>query len=300
MVPPPPFPESRLGSRATALAFALVSALLAALVMTALETRLLDEIAYELGVAIAAAVGFVIASLAKRRGALAVPAAGALVGVAIQAILLVRLPAHRTYFMTEHVTTRDPISWLGLGAVLGVLPAIGAALLFLLAVQMSRSAGRPPPKDAAERVILPLASVAALLAAVAMPFAQRSERVVDACVLVVACLVLVEIARIDRARMRWLDDVFAERDAAYALLPCDGPLPADVPLAVGGITPSVVLAHAPRLGTYRSAACTRYAAVALTIEATTLPLQRRARLAGFLAVVTLLAGAMAGIVAPSQ
>lgn len=296
MTTPIPFPESRLGARATAVAFALVSALVATLVMTALETRLLDEVAYELGVAIATVVGFVAATIAKRRGAGAVAVAGALVGTIIQAILLVRLPANRTYFMTHEVTTRDPLSWLGMGAILGTLPAIGAALLFLLAIQMSRTAGRPAPKDAEERVVVPIAGAAAVLAGVAMPFARGAEALVDAIVLFVACAALVEIMRIDRARMRWLREVFEEREPSYRVLETEAAVATDLPLVTGGITPSVVLAHAPRLGTYRSAACARYAAAALTLEATLLPLRRRSWAALALASIGLVAGGIGTLV----
>lgn len=293
MSPPIAFPESRLGSRATAVAFALVSALLAALVMTALETRLLDELAYELGVALATVVGFAAATIAKRRGAFTVAVAGALVGMTIQAILLVRLPAERTYFMTSAVTTRDPVSWVGMGAILGILPAIGAAVLFLVAIHMARTAGRPAPRDAEERVVLPLAGAAAVLAGLAMPFTRGAEVIVDGIVLVVACAALVEIVRIDRARMRWLRDVFEEREPTYRVLDTDDVPAMDLPLVIGGIAPSVVVAHAPRLGTYRSAACARYAAAALTLEATTVPLRRRSWIAGVLASAGLLEAVLA-------
>jgi hypothetical protein len=262
-----------------ATAFALVAALLAALTMGALETKLLDETAYALGVGIAAIVGFVVAHIARRRGALAVVIAGAMVGMAIQAVLLVRLPSTRTYFMTEWVTTKDPISWILIGAPLGVLPAIGAAFLFFLGMQMSRTAGRPAPKDAPERVLVPIAGAAAVLAGFGVGQAHAGELVVVLIVLAVSCGALLQVARIDRARMRWLRDVFDARDPSFGVMQLDGAYAADLPLVVGGLEPKTVVTHVTQLGTYRSSPSVRYGLAGFDFEATVRPLARRIRIA---------------------
>ena len=230
--------ESRLPPSVMATAFALVSALLAAFMMGALETRLLDEGAYAIGVGIAAIVGFVVAHVGRRRGALAVIAAGALVGMAIQTVLLVRLPANHAYFMTEWVTSKDPFSWIVIGAPLGVLPAIAAAFLFFVGMQMARSDGRPAPKDAPERVLVPIAGAAAVIASLAVVRAQASELVVVLIVMVVACAALLQVVRVDRARIRWLREVFGDRDPAFGVTHLEDSTAPDLPLVVGGLVPA--------------------------------------------------------------
>lgn len=277
--------ESRLSASITATAFGLVAALLAAFMMGALETRLLDEGAYSMGVGIAAVVGFGVARIAKRRGALTVVVAGMLVGMAIQAILLVRLPASRTYFMTTAVTTKDPISWVLLGAPLGALPAVGAAFLFFIGMQLSRTEGRPAPKDAPERVLVPIAGAATLLAAIAVAPARHGELVVVLIVVAVSSASLLQVARIDRARMRWLRDVFEARDPAYGVVQIEGSPSRDLPLLVGGLEPATVVTHVTQLGTYRSSPSVRYGVAGFTYEATTAPLARRMKLALALAAI---------------
>jgi hypothetical protein len=262
-----------------ATAFGLVSALLAALTMGALETRLLDEMTYALGVGIAAVTGFVVAHVARRRGAMAVVLAGALVGMAIQTVLLVRLPSRYTYCMTEWVTTKDPVSWIAIGAPLGILPAVGAAFLFFLGMQLSRSHGRPAPKDAPERVLVPIAGAAAVLAGFGVAQARAGELAVVLIVLAVSCGALLHVARVDRARMRWLRDVFDQRDPAFSLVQLEGTPAHDLPLVVGGLEPATVVTHVTQLGTYRSSPSVRYGLAAFTFEATVRPLARRIRLA---------------------
>lgn len=278
-----------------ATAFALVSALLAAFMMGALETRLLDETSYSLGVAIAAMVGFAVARIGRRRGALAVVAAGMIVGMTIQAILLVRLPSHHTYCMTSWITTKDPVGWIIVGAPLGAVPAIAAAFLFFVGMQASRAHGRPAPKDAPERVLVPIAGAAAVLAALAVAGARKGELVVVLVVMAVACAALVEVARVDRKRIAWLRDVFGDRDPAYGLLASDGTPAADLPLVVGGVEPASVVAHLSQGGTYRSSASVRYGAAAFTLEATTRPLVRRIRLALALAATAPLFAALGAL-----
>lgn len=285
--------ESRLPASVMATAFALVSALLAAFTMGALETRLLDETAYALGVGIAAVVGFFVAHVGQRRGAPAVVAAGALVGMAIQAVLLVRLPSNRTYFMTEWVTTKDPFSWIFIGAPLGILPAIVAAFLFFVGMQLSRGEGRPAPKDAPERVLVPIAGSAAVLAGVGVGGARASELIVVLIVMVVACGALLQVVRVDRARVRWLSDVFADRDPAFGVVHLEGAAAPDLPLVVGGLVPATVVTHVSQLGTYRSSPSVRYGVAAFTLEATVRPLARRIRLAVALAATAPLCALLA-------
>lgn len=285
-----------------ATAFALVSALLAAFTMGALETRLLDEGAYSMGVGIAAVVGFVVAHVAqmgrfrgRRHAALAVVVAGALVGMAIQTVLLVRLPPFRTYFMSPWVTSKDTLSWILIGAPLGILPAIGAALLFLLGIQLATSAGRPAPKDAPERVLVPIAGSAAVLAAFGVAHARADELVVVVIVMAVACGALLQVVRVDRARMRWLQDVFEARDAAFGVTQLEESPPVDLPLVVGGLVPGAVITQLSELGTYRSSPAVRYGAAAFTFEATVRPLARRIRVARAVAGFAPICAALAAL-----
>lgn len=288
--------ESRLPPSVTATGFAFVSALLAAITMGALETRLLDEGSYAIGVGLAAVVGFVVAHAGRRRGALAVIAAGAVVGMTIQTVLLFRLPPSHTYSMSEWVTTKDPFSWIAIGAPLGVLPAVGAACLFVLGVRLSRGDGRPAPKDAPERVLVPIAGAAALLAGVAVARARNAELAVVLIVMAVACATLLQVARVDRARMRWLGDVFGERDPAFGVVHLEDSCAPDLPLVVGGLVPATVVTNVSEAGTYyRASAGARYGVAASTLEATVTPLVRRIRLALVLAAAAPLCAGFAAL-----
>lgn len=279
------------------IAFALVSALLAAVVMTAMETPVIDAGAYQIAVIIAAVVGFFAAIAAEKTGAFAVVGAGAVFGMAIQALLFVRLPWGRAYFMTSEITTHDPLLWVAAGAPLGAIPAIGAAALHWLAMRAARTRGRPAPQDAAERVLLPIAGAAAVLSGLALAVAHTSaERVADLVIMVLACAALVEIVRADRARMRWLADVFNDSDPTFGVLVLEAP-DNDLPLVVGGVEPAVVLTRVASVGSYRATAHERWAAAAFTAEATVRPLARRVLVAAALAACGPLCAALAYVVA---
>ena len=278
-------------------AFALVSALLAALVMSAMETPVIDAGAYQIAVIVAAVVGFLAAIAAEKTGAVAVVGAGAVFGMAIQALLFVRLPWGRTYFMTTDITTNDPLLWVAAGAPLGAIPAIGAAALHWVAMRASRTRGRPAPQDAAERVLLPIAGAAAVLSGLALAFARTdAERIADLVIMLLACAALVEIVRVDRARMRWLAEVFNDSDPTFGVLRLDA-ADHDLPLVVGGVEPAVVLTRVAPMGSYRATAHERYAAAAFTAEATVRPLARRVVVAGALAASGPLCAGLAYFVA---
>jgi hypothetical protein len=95
----------------------------------------------------------------------------------------------------------------------------------------------------------------------------------------VACAALIQVARVDRARMRWLREVFAERDPAFGVVHLEDTTASDLPLVVGGLVPATVVTHVSQLGTYRSSPSVRYGVAAFTFEATVKPLARRIRVA---------------------
>ena len=163
-----------------ALGFALLGALLALGTMRALETDALDPWAFYAGIAAATALGAVTAYSVQRLRAhpgwrlarwLLVPIAGGLVGMTVQAVLL-RIPAAYTG-PTTGLTKQDPASWILAGAALGALPAMAAAALLALCL---RTAGRSPPLDARERMIVPLAGAVTVFSAAAFGFAASAEK----------------------------------------------------------------------------------------------------------------------------
>lgn len=264
------------------LAFGLFSGLLALLFMRALGTPVLDMGAYRIGVGIAAGAGVVAAWGVRllqphprfRWFSLAlVIAIGAIVGMAMQWLLLERVPSSRTYVLSTGLTTAEPLSWVLAGAPLGALPA-AAASAFLAVVQRLFADARA--HDARERMLMPFAAVCALLGALALGDAPSDELVLVVGVLALAVVSLAEIFVSDLARTRWLARVFAGGEASFEVVPLEDDLAAsDLPMVVGAVTPRAVIVQVGEERGYRAAARTPLAATGATATEALAPVRRR-------------------------
>jgi hypothetical protein len=266
-------------------AFSLVSALLALLVMQLLGTPILDQGACHLGVGLAAVVGalvgVVVRTLRDRPGLrnatwAMVPLAGAFLGMAMQAILLLRRPEARYYVISPGIDSNEPVAYVLAGAPFGALPALLAAVLLWVVL---RIANRTPALDARERMLVPLAGTCAILGALAARAASDEELPAVFIVVGLAFLALVEALLADGARMRLLAAVFAGRDPTYEIARLEAAFRECVPSFVAGVAPSSVMVKGAGERGYRHAAREPFALVGESFAATIAPLHRRQRVA---------------------
>jgi hypothetical protein len=223
-----------------------------------------------------------------------VPFAGALVGMLVQWFLLFNKPDYRFYVIANGITSRDPITWVLVGAPLGALPAFVAAGLLSLALQVT---SRVPSQDARERMLVPLVGGCAVLHAIAVWGADGIDLILILCIIALAVLGLVAIYSTDKGRIAWLQRVFAHDDPAFTLQePAGSRLLGGlqgVPPCVGGILPRLlIVGHTSDRG-YRDAAAAPVASAAETLELTLAPVLSRQRLLRFLLLMTVLTTAIA-------
>jgi hypothetical protein len=265
-----------------AFAFGLFSGLLALLFMRALGTPQLDMDAYRMGVGIAAGAGGLTAlgvglvrpyPRFRRASLLFIVFVGALVGMAMQWILLVRAPSYRTYILSTGLTTAEPSSWILAGGALGALPAAAAAGFF---AGVQRLFANARAHDARERMMMPFAAVCALLGSMALGAAQTDELLLVVGVITLAVIALAEIFVSDLLRARWLHRVFASGESSYEVVPFEGELDAcDLPLVIGAVAPRAVIVQVGEERGYRAAARTPIAATGATETEALAPLRRR-------------------------
>jgi hypothetical protein len=265
-----------------AFAFGLFSGLLALLFMRTLGTPLLDMDAYRAGVGIAAGAG-VITALAVRvlkpyprfrwASLFLVIVVGAAVGMAMQYILLERVPTYRTYVLASGFTTAEPTSWVLAGAPLGAIPAAAAAG-FLAGVQRLFANARA--HDARERMLMPFAAVCAVLGSLALGTAQPDELALALGVVILAMIALAEIFFADRSRSRWLQRVFLGSEASFEVVPLEAcPASNDLPMVIGAVAPRAVIVQVGEESGYRGAARTPLAATGATAMEALAPVRRR-------------------------
>lgn len=263
------------------LSFGLFSALLAVLFMRALGTAELDPKSYETGVGLAAIAGVVTAWGARKlrsrpshRGLsiVLVLGMGALVGVAIQWLLLVNSPPHHAYILSSGPTSAEPIPWVVVGAPLGALPALLAAGLLAIAERvLSRGA-----LDARERLFFPFATASALLGAAALGLVGPHEKLIMGGVMGLALVALFEIAFEDFARTRWLRRLFDGEDCGYELVLIDDPREVyGLPAVVGGVAPYSIIMKSAANQDYRTPARTPLASTGMTVADALWPVRRR-------------------------
>ena len=239
------------------LPFALLGLLLAHLTMCLLQTAVLDEGAHWIGLAVSTGMGllagWLVPSLPRqRRGlpVLVVLASGALVGMIMQTVLLLREPPDRAYMLASGIGTADPILWIGSGAFVGVVPALVLVGLYAFA---ARFYWTTPAQDAWERIMAPFAAAAAFLGAGSFMFSAGSLRVVAAAIVLLAMGASAEIMLRDRSRARWLRRVLAGDDPDHELVPLTDAA-ANVPLAVGTVEPRALIVRIVEDAGYRHAA----------------------------------------------
>lgn len=269
------------------------AALTAHVALELIAVERLDGGAYHAGVASAAVVGAVAGAIlfatrdraAWRRAAwLASLSAGAVVGLIVQAALLVHEPVRGAYAVGAWVTSADRALWLALGVPAGAAPAVLASLLMRLA---TRAPLAVPSLDEADRWIAPFIVGACALAPIALLRASSGERsVVFAAALVAAAAAALALAR-ELRRLRWLRALFAESLPGHELAAIeDVPSAATAPRAVGAVAPQTVVltvdSHAasasPRAmsgGAYRAAARVPLATVGVSWEDSAAPVRAR-------------------------
>jgi hypothetical protein len=239
------------------LPFALLGLLLAHLTMCILQTAVLDEGAHWIGLAISASMGllagWIVPALPRRRRGLPVAvvlASGALVGMLMQWVLLVREPLGRAYMLSSGIGTSEPILWVGAGAFVGIVPALVLVALYAVA---ARFYWTTPAQDAWERIMAPFAAAAAILGAGSFAMSTGSLRVVAALIVLLAMGASTEIMLRDRSRARWLRRVLAGQDPEHELVPLTD-ASVSVPLAVGTVEPRALVVRVIDQASYRSAA----------------------------------------------
>jgi hypothetical protein len=253
--------------------------------MRLLGTPVLDAGAYRIGIALAGvaglATGLVLPALRRsprlRNVAWAfVALAGAMVGSAMQVVLLARKPPLRTYILASGLTTEDAFSWALAGAPLGVLPALVAAGVVFLAFRAASADARPAGDDR-ERIMLPFAAACAVMASAANGFAENGELPVTLGMTLLAVAALAEIGVADALRARWLRRVFAGQDAAHEVVPVASfPSAMLLPRVVAGAPVGAVILRIEGEAGYRASARGPVAAASLTEQETLGPVRRRA------------------------
>ena len=274
-----------------AFAFGLFSGLLAILCMRALGTPDLDPVAYEIGVVSAAGAGIVTAlgvgrlrpyPRYRRHSILLVIAAGALVGMTIQWLLLVRSAGH-TVGLSSGLSTGEPFGWVAVGAPIGAVPALVAAALLASVERLFSNRAH----DARERLFFPFATASALLGAVAVGTVGGREKILVSGVIALAAIALCEIMLADVRRLFWLRRIFEGNDDALEIVPLEAEQEASgLALVVGGVVPLSVIMQRGQEG-YRVAARSPLAATGMTLADAIVPLRRRLLLVSFVLLVTL-------------
>lgn len=237
--------------------------------------------AYRIGVGIAAGAGVLTAwgvrllrPYPRYRwvSRLLVVGVGAIVGMAMQWVLLARVPSYRTYVLASGFTTGEPIGWILAGAPLGAIPAAAAAGFLAGAQHLFAQRAH----DARERMLMPFAAVCALLGSLSLGTAQNDELVLVAGVITLALIALGEIFFADRARTRWLRRVFVGEESAFEVVALDSDLDArDLPMVVGAVSPRAVIVQVGEERGYRAAARTPIAATGATAIEALAPVRRR-------------------------
>ena len=276
-----------------AFAFGLFAGLLAMVFMRALGTADLDAEAYEIGVVIAAGAGVVTAwgvrlvrpyPRYRRMSLVMVIGMGALVGIAIQWVLLFRAPRDHAYGLSAGLSTSDGFSWVLAGAPIGALPALVAAGL-LAGVERLFTHGA---YDARERLFFPFATVSALLGGVAVGLVGPREKLLVCGVIALSLIALCEIAIADLTRAQWLRRVFEGSDPAHEVVPLSHINEArGLPLVVAGVVPLSVIMQSEGASSYRTAARIPLAATGMTIKEALAPLGRRRVMVSLAIVLTL-------------
>jgi hypothetical protein len=275
------------------IAFGLVGALVAFAILRASEAYALDPLACHVGVFAAAILGTLTAwavhHLRRRprwthlRWGL-VPAAGALVGMSVQASLL-RTPIV-VVGSTVGLTKADPASWILVGAPVGAAPALLVALLLRLSLQ---AMGRIPPLDARERMIVPASGVCLVLATASLAFAGPLEMPAVVLALVLALAALVEVVVRDLTRARWLTRVFAG-GTTFDVVPLDEAPATDLPPFIGGAPIEAAIVARGSASDYRTTNRALLAVTASHLASALAPLRRRRQLAAVFLALALFAG----------
>jgi hypothetical protein len=240
-----------------------------------------------LAVAIGHGVARIPAARTRMAAALVLPTiGGALVGVIVQAIVLVSLRDQGGAMAIKDlgglVDSTEPISWLAAGLLLGALPALAVSAFLVLSARALRGL---VGSDAAEGFNVAFTGGAGLLAAVGLVIVDPWELPPLLGVCVLASVSMLVSFLVDGARLRFLGEVWAgatggsERHvrSAYEVVPADRFMhdTALAPIVTKAGAVSVLVRVDRRVGSYRAAAAEPIALLADTEVATTRPLRRR-------------------------
>ena len=237
---------------------------------------------------------------------------GAIVGVAVQAVVLVAVRDQGGAMAVKDfgglVDSTEPVSWLLAGVVLGALPALLISVFLMLAALALR---RLVGSDAAEGFNVAFTGCTGLLAAFGLVVVQPWELPPLFVVTLLAGMSTLIAFLVDGARLRFLADVWAgatggdagassHARTAYEVVPADRFLhdPALAPIVTKAGAVSVLVRVDRRVGSYRSAAAEPIALLADTEQATTLPLRRRRAAAVAVLAGMSLAGALSIVAQP--
>lgn len=263
---------------------------------------------------LAVLVGHVVSAIPGARprmaAALVLPTlGGAVVGVAVQAMVLVALRdvggAMAVKDLGGLVDSTEPVSWLLAGLLLGALPALLVSGFLMLAARALRHlAGN----DVAEGFNVVFTGCTGLLAALGVVFVEPWELPPLLVVVVLAAVSLLVAFTVDGARLRFLREVWARASGAsddgsqmaYEILPADQLAhdPALSPMVARAGAVSVLVRVDRRVGSYRAAAAEPIALLADSEHATTQPLRRRRAAAVALLVGMVAAGGLSFLTQP--
>ena len=264
---------------------------------------------------LAVAVGRIVTTLPTPRSrmiaALALPTlGGALVGVVVQAIVLVALRGEGGAMAVKDlgglIDSTEPVSWLAAGLLLGAFPAlVVSAFLMLCARALRRLVG----SDAAEGFNVVFTGGSGIVAALGMIFVEPWELPPLLGVCALASVSLLVSFLVDGARLRFLSEVWAGTASggtnhvrtAYDVVPADRFMhdASLAPMVTKAGAVSVLVRVDRRVASYRAAAAEPIALLADTELATTRPLRRRR--AATIAVVAAMAtsGALSVLTQPA-
>ena len=263
---------------------------------------------------LAVIVGRTVSAIARPRArmaaALLLPTAGgALVGVMIQAIVLVAIQDDASAMAVKDlgglVDSTEPVSWVLAGLFLGALPALLVSVFLMLAARALR---RVTGNDAAEGFNVAFTGGTGLLAAFGLVIVEPWELAPLFVVTLLAGMSTLIAFLVDGARLRFLADVWAgvtsgstnHARTAYEIVPADRFMhdPSLAPMVTKAGAVSVLVRVDRRVGSYRDAAAEPIALLADTEQATTLPIRRRRAAAVAVLAAMMAAGGLAVMTQP--
>ncbi len=263
-------------------AFGLLSGLLALAVMRAVDVPELDVTAYRAGGGLAGGLGALTGWLVVRlreRGVYGrfsgwlVPLAGSLVGVTVQALVLVDGADDDFSFGGVEISALRSVTWVLCGIPVGALAALVVWGVLAFVPRLLST----PSHDSAERLATPFAVGTALVGSLGLATASRMELPIVMGSTAVALAALVHIVLSDLARARWLRSVFSGEIRGFEVVPFKT-FPSDKKgtSVVGGVVPrSVIVWSEGNLSGYRAAAKSVFATTGVDLNRATAPLRLR-------------------------